>query len=176
MRWPFSKKITVILSVCALVFLVIAILTIRALSAKPTFVRIVDKASIVRDSSLSPGADIRGVTLTHTGGTPFYVNAVVSFDHTQSIDSSTDAFSDTASIIGDFTSRKNPSHLALTEGGSVVVRIDASYHSGDTLTVYEIGQNSGRTAEYYEVSISRSEKGPWQVLGTGAGETQFKIK
>ncbi|MCW1930449.1 MAG: hypothetical protein KIH62_003975 [Candidatus Kerfeldbacteria bacterium] len=176
MRWPFFKKTTAILSLPTVLLVVISVLTIQALNAKPTFIRIIDQGSITRDTSLSPGADIRGVTLNRPNSAPLYVDAVVSFEHPHTIDSSTNTYSDTLAIIGDFSSKKNPSHLALTEGGSIIVRINASYHSGDSITVYEIGQHTGRTAEYYEVSVSTSENGPWEVLGTGAGETQFTIE
>lgn len=176
MRWPFSKKITIAVGISSIAVLGCAFalfLVIR--ESHDTYIKIVDTASTERDTSPSPGADIRAVSLECTNGKTSYVKDVVSFIQSDAVSASKNEYANTSVVLGEWNNKKNPPHLALSRGGELIVHIASNYAENDVVHVYETGQNEGRTAEYYAVYIAPKADGPWTLLGTKAGESTFSI-
>lgn len=176
MRWPLSAKKTAVIAFFLLICSGVFAFTIQLAYQKPTYIRIVDKGTLAQDkNSTSPGADIRGVSIQRNAQDPFYIHEIISYTQSDNGMSGKNQYSDARVIIGDVNDSKK-GHVALSYGGEIIVRIDASYAKHDTITVYEIGLKQGRTAEFYDVYIGTSAEGPWTLLGTGSGESLFTIQ
>lgn len=176
MRWPFSKKITIVISVSIIAVLGCAFAIFLVIQeSHDTYIKIVDTASTERDTSPSPGADIRAVSIERTNAKTIYIKDVVSFTQPDAASASRNEYANTSVVLGEWNNKKNPPHLALSRGGELIVHIASNYAENDIIHVYETGQNEGRTAEYYEVYIAPQADGPWTLLGKKAGEATFSI-
>ena len=171
-----TKTIVTIVLVSAVVFTA-AFGMFGIIKGKNTsYVRIVDVSKLQDGDSPSPGVDLRGVELYRPSRKKsYYARTVISGRIKNGNEGNNNNYKNTDSILGDPNEGDTSDHLSLG-GGEIVVSLPRIMRSGDELTVHEVGGNNSARADLFEIYISSSSNGPWELVGTGSGPTTVTIQ